>query len=55
MDSEQEMVKAYERECRQMAKEGTLTPQRQIVAMMMYLPQSYIQKQVKDKFNSMKK
>ena len=41
----------YIKECQQMAKEGTLTQQRQFVAMMMYLPESVIKKQLKNKFN----
>ena len=44
------MIKAYQEDCKKMAKDGTLTSERQILAMMMYLPQSHIEKQLKEKF-----
>lgn len=49
--SEQAMLKIFQKECQGMAKEGTLTPERQFLAMMMYLPQSYIEKHLKNTMN----
>ena len=46
--SEAAMLKVFQKECQAMAKEGTLTPERQFVAMMMYLPQEYIEKYLKN-------
>ena len=46
--SEQKMLKSFQKECQGMAKEGTLTQERQFLAMMMYLPQSYIQKHLRN-------
>ena len=51
--SEQAMFKIFQKECQGMAREGTLTPERQFLAMMMYLPQSFIQKQVKNTMNKL--
>ena len=48
--SEQAMLKVFKSECQKMAKDGTLTPERQFTAMMLYLPQSYIEKHLKPSF-----
>ena len=48
-DVELEGLKAYESQCKAMAKEGTLTRERQFLAMMMFLPTSVIEKQLKQK------
>ena len=48
---EKDLLEAYQNDCRQMAKDGTLTHERQFLAMMMYLPQDFIKKQVKPKTN----
>lgn len=48
--SEQAMLKTFQLECQKMAKDGTLTPERQFTTMMMYLPQSYVEKHLKDSF-----
>lgn len=45
--TEQSLVKAFQRECQGMAKDGTLTPERQFVAMMLYLPETYIKRYLK--------
>lgn len=46
--SEQAMLKVFKKECQGMVKDGTLTPERQFLAMVMYLPQSYIEKHLKN-------
>tara|TARA_B110000977_G_scaffold201646_1_gene297458 strand:+ start:5000 stop:5161 length:162 start_codon:yes stop_codon:yes gene_type:complete len=51
---EQTMIRTYQRECQGMSKDGTLTPERQFLAMMMFLPQSYIEKQLKNKMKKFK-
>ena len=46
--SEQSMMKAYQNQCQAMGKAGTLTQERQFLAMMMFLPQSSIEKQMRN-------
>ena len=53
--SEQNMLKIYQKEIQGMARDKTLTPERQYVAMMMYLPQSYIEKQLKSNIMNLMK
>ena len=46
--SEAAMLKVFQHECQAMAKDGTLTPERQFLAMTMYMPQGYIEKHVRN-------